>query len=167
MYPHTAKTPINFTAPDNLKGADMLMFEMFSSMALHIRFRPAVLDPQYSDYSSYLDTKKNRTAYRHSPAKPIIGKDLNYKFELGLEFDPFRHLETGGMYSEWAGKAVATEYATFDTDQEAPEMPAEQPGEAASHTEKQGLSEYISFSDIHWLNEAGHMEPQLSWIAVS
>ncbi len=183
VYPHTTKTPINFTAPDNLKGADMLMFEMFSSMGLHVRFRPAVLNPQYRDYSMYLDGSGDSSTDNEDnddkddndddsddtesgvPAKPVIGKELGYKFELGLGFEP---LEAIKMYDKWSGKTVGAKYVHFDTDKEAPEMHAKNPREAAAdQNQNQALSEYIKFSKVHWLNDASHMEPQLSWIAVS
>ncbi|KAK3343453.1 hypothetical protein B0T25DRAFT_572463 [Lasiosphaeria hispida] len=51
VYSHKTKTPINFTAPDNLKGADMVMFEIFSSMGLHVRFQPAIHNLKYTKYS--------------------------------------------------------------------------------------------------------------------
>ena len=143
----------------------MLMFEMFSSMGLRVRFRPAVLDPQYHDYSKYLNSNNMGSADRFMdnddsddsmedgfPARPVIGKELGFKIEPGLGFEPLEAME---MYNEWAGKT------------EAPEMRTKQPGEAANQNQKQNLSEYISFSEVHWLNDAGHMEPQLSWIAVS
>jgi len=184
VYPHTTKTPINFTAPDNLKGADMLMFEMFSSMGLRVRFRPAVLDPQYRDYSMYVDGNDDSSTDNEdnddkndkddsdddmeggAPAKPVIGKELGYKFELGLGFEPLEAME---MYDTWSGKTVGAKYVHFDTDKEAPEMHAKKPLEAAvdDQNQNQALSEYIKFSKVHWLNKASHMEPQLSWIAVS
>jgi hypothetical protein len=42
VYPHTNKSKLNFLVPDNLKGADILMFEIFKSLGLNVRFRPVV-----------------------------------------------------------------------------------------------------------------------------
>lgn len=49
VYPHTSNTKRNFLAPDNLKGADILMYEIFRSLGLKISFRSAVTDPHYYD----------------------------------------------------------------------------------------------------------------------
>jgi hypothetical protein len=40
VYPHTNSNRLIFRLADNLKGADMLMYEIFKSLGLVTRFRP-------------------------------------------------------------------------------------------------------------------------------
>jgi hypothetical protein len=117
VYPHTTKTQLNFLAPDNLKGADMVMYEIFRSLGLKVSFRPAVTDLHYSD--------------NDGDARPVIGLSLGWQ---DWDFCPDECIEE--EYDGWTGKAY--------------QMP-----------------DYVRFEDVHWLNDLGHQEPQIFWIAVS
>ncbi|KAL2157888.1 hypothetical protein VTH06DRAFT_4941 [Thermothelomyces fergusii] len=117
VYPHTSETKLNFLAPDNLKGADMLMYEIFRSLGLKVTVRPVVVDFDNDDSNSEdSDT---------GPA--VVGQKLPWEDWVGMIEDPIMD-----AYREWAGKGG--------------------PG-------------YVSFKRVHWLNNFGHQEPQLIWVA--
>jgi hypothetical protein len=130
VYPHTNRTKLNFLAPDNLKGADMVMFETFRSLGLKVSFRPAATDLHYFDDEGY--------------AQPIVGLKLDW-VEWGNCSD--ENLE--GMYGGWTGEWPGY----FDN--------------SSRRVNKQPVPDYVRFADVHWLNDFGHKEPQISWIAVS
>ncbi|GAB1316186.1 Fe2OG dioxygenase domain-containing protein [Madurella fahalii] len=65
VYPHTTPSKLNFLAPDNLKGADMLMFEIFKSLGLKVDFRPVVNDGNFESDNG-------------DKACPIIGRRLQF-----------------------------------------------------------------------------------------
>lgn len=124
MYPHTTKTHLNFLAPDNLKGADMLMYEIFRSLGLKVSFRPVVKKLLYYD--------------EIGDARPVIGPDLEW-----TEWGCIEEYEE--TYDWWTGKVT----------------------DSAEYDETKPRPEYMSFDAMHWLNDTGHEEMQISWIAVS
>ncbi|KAK0711838.1 hypothetical protein B0H67DRAFT_586399 [Lasiosphaeris hirsuta] len=146
VYPHTTKSPLNFVAPDNLKGADMLVYEIFSSLGLEIHFRPVVSDPQYTQYvevdSEELDEsgKPVKTNWEEREPPPLIGEYLG----LTLWHGEIESQQTE-MYATWSG-----EDPQQWTRQDKGDGP--RPG-------------FIDFGQVHWLNDFGHEEPQISWIA--
>ncbi|KAK3357906.1 hypothetical protein B0T25DRAFT_451645 [Lasiosphaeria hispida] len=132
VYPHTTSSPLNFVAPDNLKGADMLMYEIFSSMGLEVLFRPVVSNLQYTGYPT--------EDWEDREPPPLIGQHLQQtSWDMRIEN------EHGEMYDGWSGKD-----AEGWTRQDQGSGP--RPG-------------FIDFGQVHWLNDFGHEEPQISWIA--
>ena len=81
-------------APDNLKGADMLMYEIFSSLGLKVNFRPVARDLGY-------------TSNEWGEPLPVIG--------AGLESQVWDKLEDyhEASYSEWAGRPNSPSYIDF------------------------------------------------------
>ncbi|AEO61173.1 hypothetical protein MYCTH_2311077 [Thermothelomyces thermophilus ATCC 42464] len=137
VYPHTSKTNLNFLAPDNLKGADMLMYEIFRSLGLKVSFRPVVTDLRYYDPETGED------------AAPVVG--------LKLEWTTWRFPRDNveEEYDKWTGKVYSNRrryYWRSDSESESEPEPTREPG-------------YIRFEDVHWLNNFGHKEPQISWVA--
>lgn len=84
----------NFLAPDNLKGAGMLMYEIFSSLGLKVNFRPVAKDLGY-------------TSYEWGKPLPVIG--------AGLESQVWDKLEDyhEASCSEWAGRPNSPSYIDF------------------------------------------------------
>jgi hypothetical protein len=120
--------------PDNLKGADMLMYEIFSSLGLRVRFRPVVSDVGYNWHG-------------HGDPLPIVG--LSLKWKKWDMCDEYIEQE----YDEWAGR------------NEGPKMDRWWLDEEEDSEAEEGR--YIDFLDVHWLNDWGHQEPQVTWISVS
>jgi hypothetical protein len=144
-YPHTSRTKLNFLAPDNLKGADMLMYEIFRSLGLKVSFRPVVTDLHYSDEGG--------------DARPVVGLELPWAMWGFLDDSELQE-----TYDEWTGKvpgAYMKRHRWYWTrDRTRTRQPEPEP-------EPTPLPEYVRFEDIHWLNDLGHREPQISWTAVS
>ena len=143
VYPHTSRTKLNFLAPDNLKGADMVMYEIFRSLGLKVSFRPAATELHYSYYNG-------------DEARPVVGHKLDW-VEWG--YCPDERLE--GMYERWTGE-WPEDYRKppgWDYEKNAPI--------ADSQPQPTPVPGYVRFADVHWLNDFGHKEPQISWIAVS
>ncbi|KAL2168770.1 hypothetical protein VTG60DRAFT_6879 [Thermothelomyces hinnuleus] len=121
-------------------GADMLMYEIFRSLGLKVSFRPVVTDLRYYDPATGDD------------AAPVVG--------LELEWTTWRYPadDAEEKYDEWTGKVRPgyinrrRYYWGSDTDSEREPEPTPVPG-------------YLHFEDVHWLNNIGHKEPQISWIA--
>ena len=130
VYPHTTHSKLNFLAPDNLKGADMLLYEIFKSLGLEVSFRPVARNI-YENYSQ-------------GDPLPLIG------LSLGLEkWDMVDDEYLEQTFDEWAGRA-------------------DPPGDSDGANDGQKWSEsYVDFLAVHWLNDFGHNEPQINWIAVS
>ncbi|KAK4153843.1 hypothetical protein C8A00DRAFT_43291 [Chaetomidium leptoderma] len=118
VYPHSNTSKLNFMVPDNLKGADMLMYEIFKSLGLKVRFRPVVSKLGFRDYQD-------------GDALPIVG--LSLKGETWDMVDEYYEQ----AFDEWAGRT---------------EGPKTDP-------------RYVDFLDVHWLNDWGHQEPQITYIA--
>ncbi|SPQ20420.1 395e13ec-bd05-4163-82fc-4c0ce8aa25bc [Thermothielavioides terrestris] len=142
-YPHTSRTKLNFLAPDNLKGADMLMYEIFRSLGLKVSFRPVVTDLHYSDEGG--------------DARPVVGLELPWAMWGFLDDSELQE-----TYDEWTGKvpgAYMKRHRWYWTrDRTRTRQPEPEP-------EPTPLPEYVRFEDIHWLNDLGHREPQISWTA--
>jgi hypothetical protein len=144
VYPHTSKTKLNFLAPDNLKGADMLMYEIFRSLGLKVSFRPAVTELLYSD--------------EHGEARPVVGLKLDWVNDWGFCPDDWIDEE----YAKWTGKwpkNYKKDRDWWDYKNDAPK--------AGSPPQPTPVPDYVRFEDVHWLNDLGHKEPQISWVAVS
>ncbi|KAK3896757.1 hypothetical protein C8A05DRAFT_20335 [Staphylotrichum tortipilum] len=139
IYPHTSKTKLNFLAPDNLKGADMMMYEIFRSLGLKVSFRPSVTELHYCNGGG--------------DARPVVGLKLDWA-DWGSIPDDWIQEE----YDKWTGKAPKEYtrcrhwYWNSDRQPELEEEPIPVP-------------EYVRFEDVHWLNDLGHKEPQISWVA--
>ena len=81
-YPHTTKTKLNFLAPDNLKGADMLMYEIFKSLGLTVRFRHVVSD----------------RGVEGDRELPVVGLDSEWKvFPMEVE-------DSVEVFDRWSGR---------------------------------------------------------------
>jgi hypothetical protein len=135
VYPHTNRSKLNFLVPDNLKGADMLMYEIFRSLGLRVRFRPVARDVGY-------------TSYKLGDPLPIVGLSLKWKTWNRCDDE---YLEE--TFDEWAGRKEGGKTHHWWADEK--QDPEEDEGR------------YIDFLDVHWLNDWGHQEPQLTWIGVS
>ncbi|KAH6618222.1 hypothetical protein B0J18DRAFT_436860 [Chaetomium sp. MPI-SDFR-AT-0129] len=131
-YPHTAETTLNFLAPDNLKGADMLMYEIFLSLGLKVHFRPVAHDLHVSD--------------NEGAKPPVVGLDLKRHLWEGQTDDEYLM----DHYNRWTGR--------FPSDFEQNYWGKQKP-------EPDPVPEYVPFDKVHWLNDFGHMEPSISWIA--
>jgi hypothetical protein len=97
----------------------MLMYEIFKSLGLTVRFRHVVSDGGIEGYREL----------------PVVG--------LGSEWEVW-HMEVDGsdiVFDSWSGR------------------------DRAGAQEDEG--QYIDSLDVHWLNDWGHQEPQLTWISVS
>jgi hypothetical protein len=139
VYPHTNKSKLNFLLPDNLKGADMFMYETFTSLGLRVRFRPVMSDLGYNWDGPNWDGE--------GKVLPIVGLSLGWKkWEMCDE-----HVEES--FDEWAGR------------NEEPKPDRWWVREEEDEEEKEGL--YVDFLGVHWLNDWGHQEPQVTWISVS
>ncbi|KAJ4303906.1 hypothetical protein N0V88_001506 [Collariella sp. IMI 366227] len=138
VYPHSNKSPLNLMIPDNLKGADMLMFEIFRSLGLGVRFRPVVhtKDDPYDRWCA-------------GDPLPLVGLKLKHEtWESELE----------GWYSdsawdEWAGRF------------ERPQNRWDQAEEESDEYYENKSVNYVDFFKVHWLNDWGHQEEQVHWIA--
>lgn len=142
MYPHTNKSKLNFLLPDNLKGADMFMYEIFASLGLRVRFRPVMSDlgrvwgnPNHGDGSAVL---------------PIVGLSSRWKTWDRID-ERFEE-----SFDEWAGR----------NEKPAPDRWWET-REEEEEDEETTEGRYVDFLGVHWLNDWGHQEPQITWISVS
>lgn len=140
MYPHTTRTKLNFLAPDNLKGADMLMYEIFRSLGLKVSFRPAVTELHYYDES-------------YKAARPVVGLRLKL---TDWGFTPDEYIQED--YEKWTGKVPKDYWKRGHWDRDSDQEPEPEPV---------SVPEYVRFEDVHWLNDLGHQEPQTVWVAVS
>lgn len=86
VYPYSTHTKLNFLAPDNLKGADMLMYEIFKQLGLRVHFRPTIEDPGYCSCAE-------------GDALPIIGRSLESQTWDGADDS---YLEE--VHDQWAGR---------------------------------------------------------------
>ena len=139
VYPHTTKNKLNFLAPDNLKGADMLIYEIFRSMGLKVAFRPTVNDLKYSWYAG---EEREEQVFPW----PVVGRSLGFQiWKHELEDN---HVE---CFDEFTGKSLSG-----------------RPVDASRGMWRKFQSQhYIDFAAVHWLNDFGHEEPQVSFVAVS
>ncbi|KAK0648706.1 hypothetical protein B0T16DRAFT_408639 [Cercophora newfieldiana] len=144
-YPHTTQTTLTFLPPDNLKGADMLMYEIFRSCGLKVLFRPSIEDPQYSARE---DRELLEPWEMRENASPALGRSR--------KFDMWEYEVSGGIsgteeWDEWTGKEKM-EQLSFDGDKPTPYR-------VSQH------SRFINGEQVYWLNKRGHEEPQVSWIS--
>ncbi|KAK4147384.1 uncharacterized protein C8A04DRAFT_9024 [Dichotomopilus funicola] len=128
VYPHTTQTTLNFLAPDNLKGADMLMYEIFQSLGLEVSFRPVVNDLHFEDGEG-------------EPAPPMVGVEVALEEWRGTTEDE----EVMVQYYRWAGCEINGYYR--------------------GRFSRRPPGDYVPFEEVHWLNDFGHMESQISWTA--
>jgi hypothetical protein len=131
VYPHTNKSKLNFLVPDNLKDADMLMFEIFKSLGLNVRFRPVV------------SNLRNILGDEGHPL-PLVGLDLEW--QVWDMLDDYAMQE----FDDWAGrneKPTTNRWWLSETP------------EGEEEEEKEGR--YVDFHDVHWLNDWGHRSHRL------
>jgi hypothetical protein len=120
----------------------MLLYEIFRSLDLKVSFRPAVTELHYSnDYGD---------------ARPVVGLKLDW-VDWGFTDDDW----VQEAYDKWTGKLPKEykkiRYGGWSRRKQQPEL----------QVEPIPVPEYVRFEDVHWLNDLGHQEPQISWIAVS
>ncbi|KAL2022244.1 hypothetical protein VTK56DRAFT_5854 [Thermocarpiscus australiensis] len=139
VYPHTNTSKLNFLVPDNLKGADMLMYEIFTSLGLTVRFRPVARDLDY-------------TWYEKGESLPLIGLSLKRQ-TWDMIGNTYPDLEE--RFDRWAGRGETRRGRS----------PWERKRDRDEGDENEESEPYIDFLNVHWLNDWGHEEPQVTWIA--
>lgn len=119
----------------------MLVYEIFRSLGLKVSFRPAVTELHY--YSENGD------------ARPVVGLKLDW---VDWDFTPDDWIED--EYDKWTGKLPKDYTRPWRWSWNSNQQPEPEPKPIP-------VPEYVRFEDVHWLNDLGHKEPQISWVAVS
>lgn len=140
MYPHSNHSKLNFLAPDNLKGADMLMYEIFRSLGLRVSFRPVAKKIAYTNYED-------------EEVLPLVGLDLKSKTWNRIDAE---YMEE--TLDRWVGRGNPPKEDYYAQQYDS---------ESSEDEEEPEFKPYIDFMTVHWLNDFGHREPQLTYIAVS
>lgn len=152
IYPHTSTTKIHFMVPDNLKGADMAIHSIFCSLGLRVSFRPAVEagDMGHEPFDS--DTEDLGDGYRAGTEPASLGADgkLNWEEWFGGEEG------TGDDFDMWTGKRVEKPKSDDDTGYR-----------YGYRRDLERVPSYLRYKDVHWVNEFGHKETQVTYLAVS
>lgn len=142
IYPHAAESRLHFYVPDNLKGADLAMYSIFSNLGLKVSFRPAFHGDNtgYGDVDSDdSDSQSQDSGHRHKRRKTT-------RVELGpvegLEFAEFDGGEEGvkDEFDSWTGKSIG------------------------DHVRK---PDYLRYRNVQWVNDTGHKERAATYLAVT
>ncbi|KAK7729647.1 hypothetical protein SLS53_009218 [Cytospora paraplurivora] len=150
IYPHTAKTKLHFMVPDNLKGSDMAMFAILCSLGLEVSFRPAFEhdDLGHEQYDS--DTEKTEWGYEGTE-EWTLGADGRLKWEewYGGENGNYNDFNTWIGKHKFKGEEVVN------------------PGDIWQYKRKafERVPSYLRYKDVHWVNEFGHKENQVTYLA--
>ena len=129
--------------PDNLKGADAFMYDIFRSLGLKVCFRPTARDLHYTKYTSDDDGSDSS----ETPA-PVVGQKLEWHL---WEYQVEDHEDE---YKRWTGELPLRSW----------EMSEIHPFSREPYSYRRP---FINFEEVHWVNDFGHWEPQINWVAVS
>ncbi|KAK4452181.1 hypothetical protein QBC34DRAFT_321394 [Podospora aff. communis PSN243] len=152
-YPHTTNTALHFLPPDNLKGADMIVYEIFRSFGLKVAFRPALESPAYKAWEEWCMDQSDASDEsgdvkgREHPARVAIG--LSRRFQIWDENISDFH-ESQVEWNKWTGKQKRFQPRWHGIHHKLPMI------------RNMG---YIDAKSVYWLNgpRGKNPEPQVSW----